>query len=173
MSTPPWRPPSGSSPDARRARDDRPGAAPVDVRAPHPSAAAADTPGARLPGGDLALHPALLPVRPGVLPVRHGRPAGPGSGLGLPANHQPDPALQPLYPGSPMPGTRSRHVEDPALQPLHPGRSGPGPRARHVEESTPTEAPEPLGPTLVPDSRPEPTPRMNDMRIRAAGRPGR
>src|SRR5699024_6430013 len=151
MSTPPWRPPSGSSPDARRARDDRPGAAPVDVRAPHPAAPAADAPGARLPGGDPALHPALLPARPGLPPARHGRPAASRSGQGLPAHH----------------------LADPALHPLRPGRSGPGPRSRHVEESTPTEAPEPLGPTLVPDSRPEPTPRMNDMRIRAAGRPGR
>src|SRR5699024_1879185 len=131
MSTPPWRPPSGSSPDARRARDDRPGAAPVDVRAPHPAAPAADAPGARLPGGDLALHPALLPVRPGVLPVRQGRPPGARCGQGLPA-HQ---------------------LADPSLQPLHPARSGPGPRTRHVEESTPTEAPDPLGPTLFPDSR--------------------
>src|SRR5699024_699098 len=140
-----------SAPDARRARDARPGAASADVRAPHPAAPAADAPGARLPGGHLALHPALLPVRPGVLPVRHGRPAGARSDQGLPAHH----------------------LADPALQPLHPRRSGPGPRSRHVEESTPTEAPEPLGPPLVPDSRPEPTRRMNDLRMRAAGRAGR
>src|SRR5699024_5853691 len=150
MSTPPWRPPSASSPDAPRARDDRQGAARVDLRAPHPAAPAADAAGARLPGGDLALHPARLPVRPGVLRVRHGRAAGARSGEGL------------LAP----------HLADPPLQSLHPRGPGPDPRARHVDESTPTEGPGPLGPTLGPRARPEPTPRMNDMRIRAAGRPG-
>src|SRR5699024_5452116 len=119
--------------------------------APDAAAPAADAPGARLPGGDLALHAPRLPVRPGVLPVRHRRPAGARSAQGRDAHRRADPALHSLLPRG----------------------AGPGPRPRHVEESTPTEASGPLGPTLDPDSRPQPTPRMNDMRIRAAGRPGR
>src|SRR5690606_40612572 len=98
----------------------------------------------------LAVHPARLPVRPRLLAVRHGRPAHARGPQGDPAHHLADPPLQPPDPRG--------------------ARSGPG--AGHVEQSTPTAAPGPLGPTLVRDSRPQPAPRMNDMRIRAAGRPG-